>query len=231
MPVEPAVIPPAPDLRAVLFPKRGLSATELLLLVNLLVAGVLLAVWGGSYPHEIFRWAVRRWDDVHIHGAYGWLVPTLFLHANFAHLASNLLALLLSGGAMEFLSGARWTLAVYILTGLSAAIISYAGHPGPPLGIGASGAVMGLAGCALAFLIRRRRHFNYAQRWKVGRVYVPLFLLVFLPTLVNANVHAHVGGFLSGLVLGFVVPPHRRVAALAAYDTMREEEEAAPEED
>jgi len=88
---------------------------------------------------------------------------------------------------------------------------------------------MGLAGCALTFLIRRRRQFNYAQRWKVGRVYVPLVLLVFVPTLVNANVHAHAGGFLAGMVLGFFVPPHPRLETLAAYDTMREEQESAGE--
>jgi membrane associated rhomboid family serine protease len=87
---------------------------------------------------------------------------------------------------------------------------------------------MGLVGCTVSFIIRRRRDFNYAQRWKVWRVYVPLFLLVFLPTLVHANVHAHVGGFVCGLLLGFFLPPHPRVAALAAFDSLSDDEEPLP---
>lgn len=215
----------APSLRAVLFPKKGVSATELLLAANITVAAVLFALFAGDYARVLSAWAFERWSDVRAHGAYGWFLPTLFLHAGIGHLTSNLLALVVASGAVEFLTGARWTIAIYFLTGIGAAWISYAGHPGPPLGIGASGAVMGLVGCIVTFIVRRRRSFNYAQRWKVWRVYVPLFLLVFLPTLVHANVHAHVGGFVCGLLLGLFVPPHPRVAALAAYDSLQDEPE------
>ena len=216
---------PAPGLRQVLFPKRGFSATECLALANVTVAAVLFAALGSDYGRALSAWAFERWADVHTHAAYGWFLPTLFLHAGVGHLTSNLIALLIAAGAVEFLAGARWAVAAYFLTGMGAAWISFAGHPGPPLGIGASGAVMGLVGCTVSFIIRRRRDFNYAQRWKVWRVYVPLFFLVFLPTLVHANVHAHVGGFACGLLLGFFLPPHPRVAALAAFDSLSDDEE------
>jgi membrane associated rhomboid family serine protease len=197
-------------VRAVLFPKKGFSATELLLAVNVTVAALLFALLGSRYAYALREWAGERWIDVHTHGAYGWFLPTLFLHAGPGHLTSNLLALIGAAGAVEFLMGGGWTVAVYFLTGIGAAWISYAGHGGPPLSI------------------RRRRLFTYAQRWKVWRVYVPLFLLVFLPTLVHADVHAHTGGFLCGFLLGFFVPPHRRVALLAVEDSLRDEETAEP---
>jgi rhomboid protease GluP len=215
-------------VRAVLFPKKGFSATELLLAVNVTVAALLFALLGSRYAYALREWAGERWIDVHTHGAYGWFLPTLFLHAGPGHLTSNLLALIGAAGAVEFLMGGGWTVAVYFLTGIGAAWISYAGHGGPPLSIGASGAILGLVGCTVSFIIRRRRLFNYAQRWKVWRVYVPLFLLVFLPTLVHADVHAHTGGFLCGFLLGFFVPPHRRVALLAVEDSLRDEEKAEP---
>lgn len=223
-PLVPEPAPNAvPSLRGVLFPKRGLSATELLIAANLLVAIVLFVRWGEGYRPALLRWAHESWREVREHGAYGLFVPTIFLHAGAGHLARNLAALLAGAGAVEFVAGRAWALAVYVASGLGAAWISYAGHDRPPLSIGASGAVMGLVGCTVAFIVRRRSLFNYAQRWKVWRVYVPMFLLLFLPTLVNADVHAHVGGFLCGLVVGFWIPPHRRVAALAAIDPLRDE--------
>jgi rhomboid protease GluP len=131
-----------------------------------------------------------------------------------------MIALVAAAGAVEFVAGGRWTLAVYLVTGLGAAWVSYAGHGAPPLSVGASGAILGLFGCTVTFVIRRRREFNTAQRWKVWRVYVPLFALLFLPVIANADVHAHAGGFACGLLLGLWLPPHPRVRALAAVDPL-----------
>ena len=214
----------------ILFPRRGFSATEILIAANVLVAAWLLAAWGPGYGSAMARWAANRWHEVHANGAYAWWLPTLFLHADSGHLARNMVALLAASGAVEFLAGGRWALGVYLLTGIAGAWASYLSHGAPPLSIGASGAIFGLLGCAVAFLIRRRAMFNYAQQWKVWRVYVPLFVLLYLPALANADVSAHAGGFVFGLLLGPWIPPHARIPALAEFDTLRDEEEA-PEGD
>ncbi|TMQ47843.1 MAG: rhomboid family intramembrane serine protease [Candidatus Eisenbacteria bacterium] len=211
------------ELGEVLFPKRGLSATELLLAINLTVAAALLLTWGRDYGVNLRHGADVWWGAVRADHAYGWFLPTIFLHAGPGHLASNMIALLVASGAVEFLAGGGWTLAAYLVTGLGAAWVSYAGHGAPPLSIGASGAILGLFGCTVSFVIRRRRIFNYAQQWKVWRVYVPLFILILLPVLVNADVHAHVGGFGCGLVVGLLLPPHQRIRNLASVDSLRDE--------
>ena len=211
------------ELGEVLFPKRGLSATELLLAINLTVAAALLLTWGRDYGVNLRHGADVWWGAVRADHAYGWFLPTIFLHAGPGHLASNMIALLVASGAVEFLAGGGWTLAAYLVTGLGAAWVSYAGHGAPPLSIGASGAILGLFGCTVSFVIRRRRIFNYAQQWKVWRVYVPLFILILLPVLVNADVHAHVGGFGCGLVVGLWLPPHQRIRNLASVDSLRDE--------
>lgn len=203
-----------------LFPKRGLSATEFLVAVNLAVAAILFAAWGAEYQANLYAWTESWWAAVRSDHAYAWWLPTIFLHAGPGHLARNMIALVAASGAVEFLIGGRWSLAVYLLTGLGAAGVSYAGHGHPPLSVGASGAILGLFGCTVTFVIRRRREFNTAQRWKVWRVYVPLFALLFLPVIVNADVHAHAGGFACGLALGLWLPPHPRVRALAAVDPL-----------
>lgn len=215
--------PPA-GVRDVLFPKRGLSATEFLIAVNLATAAVLYVRWGSEYQANLYAWTEGWWQAVRSDHAYGWWLPTIFLHAGPGHLARNMIALVAASGAVEFLIGGRWALAAYLVTGLGAAWVSYAGHGAPPLSVGASGAILGLFGCTVTFVIRRRHEFNTAQRWKVWRVYVPLFVLLFLPVIANADVHAHAGGFACGLLLGLWLPPHPRVRRLAAVDPLADDE-------
>ncbi|HKQ20163.1 MAG TPA: rhomboid family intramembrane serine protease [Candidatus Eisenbacteria bacterium] len=216
-------------VRDVLFPKRALSATEFLIGLNLAVALVLVPLWKGDYQANLRSWAETGWAAVRDDRAFGWWLPTIFLHAGPGHLARNMIALLAASGAVEFVAGGRWSLAVYVITGLGAAAVSYLGHNAPPLSVGASGAIMGLFGCIVTFVIRRRREFNYAQQWKVWRVYVPLFVLFLLPIIANADVHAHAGGFACGLVLGLWLPPHPRIRALAAVDPLAEDDTDADE--
>ena len=191
---------------------------------------MLLAAWGEDYGANLRASTAEWWSAVRSDGAYGWWLPTIFLHAGAGHLARNMIALAAASGAVEFLIGARWALATYLVTGLGASWVSYAGHGAPPLSVGASGAILGLFGCTVSFVIRRRREFNTAQRWKVWRVYVPLSALLLLPVIANADVHAHAGGFACGLLLGLWLPPHPRVRELAAVDSLADEdpEEAAP---
>jgi rhomboid protease GluP len=213
----------------VLFPKRGASATEFLLAANLVVAAVLLITWGEGYRTHLRQWMQDAWHAVSAGEEYVRFLPTLFLHVDSRHLAANMVSLLAASGAVEFLAGARWALGTYLATGLAGAVTSYLDRGGPPLSVGASGAVFGLLGCAVAFLVRRRHLFNYAKRWKVWRVYIPLFILVFLPALAHADVSAHAGGFASGLILGAVIPPHPRVAHLGRLDSLEEIERSEPE--
>jgi len=215
---------PVTDLRQVLFGKQRPSATVLLLATNIAVAAVLLAVWREDYAASLRGWMVDAWHAVHERRAYGRFLPTLFLNANAGHLAANMMALLAASGAMEFLAGGRWAVTVYFVTGIVAAVVSYLGHGAPPLSVGSSGAVFGLLGCTVAFIARRRSMFNYANRWKVWRVYIPLFVLLFAPALGNADVHAHAGGFACGLLLGVWIPPHPRVKYLGAQDAVEEAE-------
>jgi rhomboid protease GluP len=210
--------PSGPGLRPVLFPRRGLSATETLILVNVAVTVVLLFVLGSRYLSDIRSWTGDRWGDVQNDGAYWWWLATIFMHAGPRHLGGNMVSLLGAAGAVEFLMGRRWAYGVYLLTGIAGMASSFIGHDGPPLSIGASGAVFGLVGCTVTFILRRRRMFTYRQRWKARRVYLPLFIVLFLPSLLQADYFGHTGGLAAGLLLGALIPPHRRVRDLSAED-------------
>jgi rhomboid protease GluP len=211
-----------PRVREVIFPKRGFSATESLIAVNLLVSALLFSIGGTGYAAMLRETTTAWWEAVDSRHAYGWWLATLFMHADPGHLLRNLLALLGASSAVEFLAGRRASWGVYLLSGLGGAWASFAGKYAPPLSVGASGAIFGLLGASVAFIVRRRGIFNYAQRWKVWRVYVPLFVLLFLPALANADVRAHAGGFATGLVAGIFLPPHGRVRELAAVDPLED---------
>src|SRR5262245_65745152 len=122
-PDEPDV-PSEPGVRNILFPKRGLSATEILILANVAVFAALATAWRADYSVELRDVTVSWWHAVRENGAYGWFFPTLFMHAGFGHLAANLTALLAASGAVEFLAGSRWALATYLITGMGAAWVS-----------------------------------------------------------------------------------------------------------
>jgi rhomboid protease GluP len=215
---------PSTGLRQTLFPKRGVSATELLLATNMIVAVILFVAWGRDYSENLRQWALGSWHAVQADRDYVRFLPTIFLHAGPGHLASNMTALLAACGTVEFLAGGGWAAVAYLVTGLVAAWASYLGHGAPPLSVGSSGAVFGLLGCAVSFIIRRRHLFNYAKRWKVWRVYIPLFILLFVPAIANADVHAHAGGFACGLLLGLWLPPHPRIAQLGAVDSLSDDD-------
>ncbi len=203
---DPPPAPPEPSLRDRLFPSRGFSAVEALCLVNVLVGAVLVAVWKGAYGRELVT-AMRDWHEAVQAPWDVWrMTPTLFIHAGFGHLARNMLGLVAAGGAVEIFYGSRRTIAIYFLTGMTGAVFSYFGHMRPPLSVGASGAVFGLAGVTAAFLVRYYPRFTERQKWKTRRVYGPLFLLLVAPSLLQADYHAHVGGFLAGILLGLLLP-------------------------
>jgi membrane associated rhomboid family serine protease len=197
----------AAGLGAVLFPRRGLSATEGLLLVNLLVMGALVFAFRGGYLASVRGLVVGWWHDVHDRHLYAWWIPTLFMHADLGHLGRNLISLLGSAGAVEFLLGRRWTVLLYLATGLSGAALSYAGHGRPPLSIGSSGAVFGLFGVVVGYLLRNYGTLDAWQRWKARRVYAPFLVILIAPSLFNADWLAHVGGFAGGVIGGLAARP------------------------
>ena len=127
----------------------------------------------------------------------------VFLHIGLVHLAFNMLALAQIGPAIEETFGKGRMLFLFMFTGIVGfvacqAIDMYA------VSAGASGAIMGLTGAAAGWGQRDgtsvgRNVRNQMLKWAA---YTMLFGLM-----VHANNVAHVAGFLSGGMLGFLTPP------------------------
>ncbi len=73
----------------------------------------------------------------------------MWLHASFEHIFFNMITLLIVGPALEVLLGKLRFIALYLLAGLGGSVGSYLLGPHNELGIGASGAIMGVLGAYL----------------------------------------------------------------------------------
>ncbi len=135
----------------------------------------------------------------------------MFLHGGVLHLAGNVFALLYSGLYLEPMLGKLRYFAAYILSGIAAGVVSMVFHDNS-VGVGASGAIFGLYGVFLALLTAR--HVKGTIRTTLLRSL--LFFIVYnllMGLQGNTDNAAHVGGLVSGILIGFAFLPGLREKA------------------
>jgi rhomboid protease GluP len=148
-------------------------------------------------------------------GQYWRLLNACFLHGGLAHLAMNMLSLLSLGPLLERLCGPWRFAGLYLFCGLCGSLLSAAlGHPGVP-SLGASGAILGLAGALLVPHWRRDprfpkdlsdRLFSWLSR-PVLFIFALGFGLQWLDQPLQLDNFAHLGGLLSGFAVAYIYPP------------------------
>ena len=156
--------------------------------------------------------------------AWATVFTSMFLHGGWLHLGGNLLYLWIFGDNVEDALGRGRFVAFYLLCGVAAALVQTVSETTSMIPmIGASGAISGVLGAYM-------RLFPHAR----VRVLVPLFIvfytirvpawvvlgLWFLFQLASSAViqpgqggvafFAHIGGFLSGLILVGLLMPRRK---------------------
>jgi hypothetical protein len=107
------------------------------------------------------------------------------------------------GQLSERLFGSWITFAVYMLTGVSGALLSTAVHP-THLEIGASGAVFGIAGAILSGIKFGNVAVSSFQTRQIisSMIFFVIFNLAFGAALPGIDNWCHLGGLVSGLIFG-----------------------------
>ncbi|PWI41199.1 rhomboid family intramembrane serine protease [Streptomyces sp. ICBB 8177] len=124
------------------------------------------------------------------------LLTAVFLHQQVPHIALNMLSLWWIGPPVEAALGRLRYLAVYLLSGLGGSALSFLLAPSNELGLGASGAIFGLLG-ALFVLMRR-------VKADLRPIVILIVLnLVFTFTMSDIDWRAHIGGLVTGAVVGY----------------------------
>ena len=125
------------------------------------------------------------------------LFTSMFIHANIAHIAFNLFALVYLGGYAERAIGIPRYILVYFMSGIVAAlfhgvIASHILNNGDVVLIGASGAISGVLGIAAVSGNTR------AYYWLVLQI---VFSVVGSVSALPIAFTAHVGGFIAGVLI------------------------------
>ena len=136
------------------------------------------------------------------------LLTSIFLHSGIAHLFFNGWALYVIGQDIERLFGHVRFLLIYFLGGLTASVFSLILSPGA-WSVGASGAIFAVFGAEMVFLYRNRALFgNFARRRLTNLLYLlGLNLLIGVVGSSLIDNWAHVGGFLGGVGLTWLIGP------------------------
>jgi membrane associated rhomboid family serine protease len=151
-------------------------------------------------------------------GQWWRLITSMFLHASFAHILFNMTSLFAVGTLAERLYGSVKFLAIYLGAGVVGGLASMgwalvAGNPAE-LGLGASGAIFGVAGALLTLRFQPSDVVPLALRQRVSSAMAPL-VAISLPLSYaltpNVDNSAHIGGLLGGMALSFLLPVARRV--------------------
>lgn len=167
--------------------------------------------------------ANQSWAELDASGEWWRLLSAAFLHGGGLHLLMNLAALHALGGLAERLLG-PWRLAAFYLGAIlvSSAVSAAFLPPGVP-SLGASGAILGLAGLLLAPRWRRHPDLPQALAQRLHQWLAQPIALVFalglglraLDLPLQFDNAAHLGGLCFGFALGYLFPsvlvrPQRR---------------------
>ncbi|MCG3135560.1 MAG: hypothetical protein HMLKMBBP_03267 [Planctomycetes bacterium] len=143
-------------------------------------------------------------------GAWWRLGTAMLLHGGWMHLALNITSALVVGAVYEQRAGSVRTVITALGGGFLASLASVL--TGTPVGVGASGAVMGLVGGVLSLLLLERHRFSQADR----RQWLAMIgLTVAANALIGAaepdavDNAAHAGGLAGGFLIAALLRPRR----------------------
>lgn len=183
-----------------------------------------------GFVFEIF---VGAWTDPRRLAYYGSIVPefityghqywrlltAMFLHGDgtprgtLLHLAVNVMSLYNIGRIYELLFGSKRFTVIYFVAGLAASIASWLHFTLlhiPGQSVGASGAIFGVLGALVSSLQRSPRFKNDRVAKSIIKqcVFWIIVNIVIGLSVAGIDNYAHIGGLVTGLVLGWVLP-HR----------------------
>jgi rhomboid protease GluP len=152
-------------------------------------------------------------------GQWWRLLTYMFMHGGILHIAFNMWCLWDLGALSESLYGPVTYGAIYLITGVAGGLSSIAWNPGV-LSVGASGAIFGLAGAMIAsFALGEFSLPSIAIRGTLRSLIVfAAFNLFFGSMFAGVDNAAHIGGLVTGLILGALIAklaPHESSSRIA----------------
>ncbi|KAK6947732.1 Peptidase S54, rhomboid domain [Dillenia turbinata] len=159
----------------------------------------------GPSSSTLLKLGALEWDKI-VHQHQGWrLLTCMWLHAGVIHLLANMLSLVFIGIRLEQQFGFIRVGVIYFVSGLGGSILSSLFiQSSNNISVGASGALFGLLGAMLSELLTNWTIYSNKAAALLTLVVVIVINLA-LGILPHVDNFAHIGGFLTGFFLGFVL--------------------------
>jgi len=195
-----------------LYRQSGITVSPVvltLIIVNVAAFVLEFLAGGSTNPLTLHRLGELDTSSVIVRHQYWRLLTALFLHYGAIHIFFNLFALLLLGPALERQIGGFLFAACYLVSGIGSSIavvlLTKLRLLEPVQLVGASGCVMGVVGTWTGFLLRHR-HAPLARRRLRNILVIVLLQLAFDIVTPRVSMSAHLGGLVTGFLLGVLVP-------------------------
>ncbi len=188
--------------------ESSVSLTQVILGANVMVFIGMVAAGGFSmdFTGQVMVHFGANFGPYTLSGQWWRLFTYMFLHGGILHIAMNMWCLWNLGWLCESIYGRFTYAAIYLITGVAGGLASVGWNPGV-LSVGASGALFGLTGALIASF--------YLGEFSLSGINIKgtlssllfftgfnLFLGRMVPGIDNA---CHVGGLVSGLILGALI--------------------------
>ena len=166
---------------------------------------------------DLIRFGATNTSLMQDQGQWWRLVTAIFVHGGWVHLLTNMWCLWNLGMLGEPLVGPFGLAAVYVLTGAAGNLLSMGvnvlqNHD--ETGVGASGAVFGIAGILIVLLSNRKLPIPWEELRRLRRSVIQFAVLnlviggaTIFVDVIRIDNFAHIGGFVSGLALGVPLVP------------------------
>ena len=151
----------------------------------------LMVHWGGQY-----------WPMVLDNGEWWRCITYAFTHGGLIHLGFNMIVLYQVGPLLESEIGWTRLLTVYTFSTIIATLAGLIWHPVSVV-VGASGAIFGLIGFSISYYHRVGGSLGIQRRNFMFQWALMAFIFGFI---VGADNAAHLGGAVSGAILGWFMP-------------------------
>jgi len=189
-------------------PKEGFFITPIIMYLNVGIFLVMFFMGLGFMSFEsedLIVWGAN-YGPLTTNGEWWRLLTSTFLHGGFMHLAANMYGLLFVGIFLEPVLGKMKYLGIYLITGIIASGVSLWWND-TVVSIGASGAIFGLYGAFLALLITGVFPKEMGKAFMVSTMIFICYNLVIGIFGNGTDNAAHIGGLVSGLLIGLALYP------------------------
>lgn len=182
---------------AKIFDKKKPIITYTIMAICVIVFALMYILGDGSLDNITLLRFGANLDVLTKNGDYFRLITCAFLHIGVVHLIFNMYALYIIGPQVESFFGKIKYLSIYLISAVSASILSLAFNTNT-ISAGASGAIFGLLGALLYFGYHYRVYLGNAVRSQI----IPIIIinLLFGFTMTGIDNAAHIGGLIGGVL-------------------------------